>query len=150
MYTPNDGYYVLRLNPAQAQAVSRACEFFARVVCGQFSEVAWHAGFHQKPSAHSTEDYDQAVTLLYQARALLFPELGTAQGYHYGVGKIDRSDVCWDIHQVLRHAIWKHERADDKIDFCSVDAKQPMRWGSEPLCSAEFVHGKPGIRSVKE
>ena len=67
--------YTLELNEVQAQTVSQACEFFARIKMGQFD-----------------------------ARKAIYPELNGI-GHSYGVGKFADADRAFDVYQVLRHAL---------------------------------------------
>ena len=138
--TPASERILINVTPTQAEHIRRACEFYARVINGQFSEIAWECGFNYSPTTHATIDYDQALELLYQARALLFPELGASQGIHWGVGRNARSDATWDVHTVLRHEMWKHDRpGDDPESYCHVASHPPLHWGDEPLCTAKYV-----------
>ena len=146
MQSKKSEYVRISVTPKQAEAIRKACEFYARVINGQFSEIAWECGFNVSPSAHGTDEYDKAMDLLYQARAALFPQLGTYRGTHWGVGKNDRSDIVWDIHTVLRHAMWKHDNADNPNPDYTVASFPPMQWGSEPMCKVQYILGEPGKR----
>lgn len=130
----------ITVSPSQAAMIERACEFYARVINGQFSEVAYQASLPLY-RAHKDYDYDhdQVMRYLYAARALLFPELGADQGTHWGVGRNADSDLAWDIYTVLRHERWKHDHPNGGDDYCNVAAHPPLQWGDEPFCKAEYV-----------
>lgn len=139
-------YVKVHLTPKQAEAVRKACEFYARVVNGQFSEIAFECGTIIDPNILGLEQYHRAVDLLYKARALLYPDLRDAVGASYGIGWSDFSDVVWDIHTSIRHALYKAKMSDTGKDsdaplYCNVAADPPMQWGSEPICEV-IVHGK--------
>lgn len=92
----------LTLSDEQAKLVARACEFYARVRCGQFDEITWE--ILMKTDPHATDfgaRKDLANELLLMARKYLLPELHSA-GHSYGIGKYDDVDRVWDVYQVIR------------------------------------------------
>lgn len=128
----------ITVSPAQAAMIERACEFYARVINGQFSEIAYEVSLPLY-RAHNGYDYDRDLTLrhLYAARALMFPELGADQGTHWGVGRNADSDLAWDIMQVLRHERWVHDNPGSTD--CNVASHEPIQWGDESLCTAQYI-----------
>lgn len=95
--------YKLTLSEAQAKVVAKACEFYARIGYGQYSEILWN--FMDLKNDDAIERRDEAERLLFEARAQIYPELGEQRGRSYGVGRNDEWDRSFDVHQVLRHAL---------------------------------------------
>lgn len=128
----------ITVSPSQAAMIEHACEFYARVVNGQFSEIGYQVSLplYRAHKGYSY-DHDEVNRHLYAARALLFPELGADQGTHWGVGRNEDSDLAWDIMQVLRHERWMHDNPGSTD--CNVASHEPIQWGDEPLCTAKYV-----------
>lgn len=93
---------VLELTEEEASLVSQACEFYARIRIGQFSEIPYYC---INPSA---EDYcnrrDLANEYLLMARKQIYPNL-SGIGHSYGIGKFKDADKAYDVHQVLREKL---------------------------------------------
>lgn len=119
--------------------VQDACELFARLKIGQFNRITEHL------LDLSLNDYcerrDNANDLLRLASCLIFgrnaygsPDLKTQDELHYR---------AWDIHTVLRHAMWEHDNPDPakRNNWC-VFADTPYPHTSEPLPGIEVVTGK--------
>lgn len=90
----------LKLTDDQAKIVSRACEFYARVVLGQFREIPIEL-FNKENIESISKHRDEIETLLFQVREFIYPEL-QGQGASYGVGKFEHADVAYDVHQSIR------------------------------------------------
>lgn len=101
----------LTLTEEQAQIVSNACEFYARVRMGQFNEIVWHTLDFGLKSGEYCIRRDEAEKLLLEARKHLYPELHGV-GHSYGIGKFEDADQAFDVHQVLRYAM-----GDDRKPF---------------------------------
>ena len=99
----------LTLTDEQAEIVSKACEFFARIKVGQFSEITWNM------LARGSDDYlykrNNAEKYLLEARKFIYPELHDA-GHSYGIGKFKDADMSFDVYQVIRYAM-----GDDRKPF---------------------------------
>lgn len=91
----------LTLKDRQAKVVMRACEFYARVVLGQFQEITTEL----LDLSLETDDYcerrDNADALLLEARKYIYPELH-GRGHSYGIGKFEHADRAFDVYQVIR------------------------------------------------
>ena len=91
----------ITLTDKQAQLLSRACEFYARVYMGQFTEIP----FELLNIALSSDDYcerrDKADELLLEARKYIYPDLN-GRGHSYGIGKFETADRIWDVYQAIR------------------------------------------------
>lgn len=134
----------IQVSKSQAAMIERACEFYARVINGQFSEIGYQVSlplYRMKAINSLNVDYEQINRYLYAARALLFPELGADQGTHWGVGRNADSDLAWDIMQVLRHERWMHDNPGSTD--CNVASHEPIQWGDEPMCTAKYVPVEP-------
>lgn len=92
----------LTMTEEDAKLVAKACEFYARMKMGQFKEIIWNFLDMQLP----TDDYclrqEKLEDLLYQARAVLYPDLGKHIGSSYGYGKFKDADKAFDVYQLLR------------------------------------------------
>ena len=86
----------LTMSEQTAAAVSRACEFYARVRMGQFGEITWLFA-----NDHCIEDYDAAERAWLEFRKHIYPDLHGA-GHSYGIGKFEDADRAFDVYQVLR------------------------------------------------
>jgi hypothetical protein len=104
--------YKLTLSEAQAKIVGKACEFYARIGYGQYSEILWNFMDFTADDAH--ERRDEAERLLFEARAQIYPDLGKMRGASYGIGRNDELDRSYDVYQVLRYAF---EKENDKLTF---------------------------------
>lgn len=91
----------LELTDEQAQIVSLACEFYARVRMGQFQEIYWKCLDMQLPCDDYCERRDEAERLLLEARKPIYPELH-GLGHSYGIGKFKDADQAFDVYQVIR------------------------------------------------
>lgn len=102
--------YVLTLDEHEARVVSRACEFYLRIYLGQFSEIAFELLLMQHDEINNwCERRDEAEKYLYKAREYIYPELH-GKGHSYGVGKFEVADTAYNVHQVLRHALYDERK----------------------------------------
>lgn len=94
--------YQLELTKEQLQALSAACEFYARVRMGQFKEITWHCMDWKGSDVNDMcIRRDEAERLLFEARKQIYPDLH-GYGHSYGIGKFKDADLAFDIHQVAR------------------------------------------------
>lgn len=107
----------LTLTDEQAQIVSKACEFFARVKIGQFGEIVWHCA-----EKHCPDNPEAAKNAWLELRKQLYPDLH-GEGHSYGVGKFEEADKAFDVHQVIRYAMG--------------DKREPWSNYELPLCKKE-------------
>ena len=91
----------LTLTDEQAKIVARACEFYARIMMGQFNEIVWHTLDKDLMCDDYCERRDNAEQLLFEARKYLYPEL-RGVGHSYGIGKFKDADMSFDVYQVIR------------------------------------------------
>ena len=90
----------LELTDDQALTVSRACEFYARIVLGQFREIPLEL-VNPLNADSVLQNRDEIEKLLFAARDLIYPELHGV-GHSYGVGTFERADWAYDVHQAIR------------------------------------------------
>lgn len=127
--------YILTLNKEQALTVSKACEFYSRVMMGQFREIAFETMMQSIKRDDFCTRRDMMEDLLIQARQFAFPDL-TGPGHSYGIGHNASADRAWNAYQALRYAIAWHEHPDGGI---TVDFQKPYPAGGEavPDCKVE-------------
>lgn len=125
--------YKLTLSEDQAKVVAKACEFYARIGYGQYSEILWNFMDFTADDAH--ERRDEAERLLFEARAQIYPEIGKLLGASYGIGRNDEWDRSYDVYQVLRYAF---EKENDKLPF----RHEPFAFLNEELATVEVERWK--------
>lgn len=89
----------LRLTEEQANIVSSACEFYARILMGQFQEIAYHC-----PKMPGAGSYDEITAAWMCLRKFIYPDL-KGQGHSYGIGKFMTADKAFDVHQAIRYTM---------------------------------------------
>lgn len=104
----------LTLTEEQAQIVSKACEFFARIRMGQFMEIVYNC--LEVKQEHYSEKREALSRVLLHAREYTHPDLERTFGHSYGMGKYEDADRAFDVHQVIRHAL-----GDDREPFSYYD-----------------------------
>lgn len=98
------GKIKLTLTEEQAQVVSTACEFYARIRMGQFNEILIATMSGDVSFDNFCSRRKEAERLLLEARKQLYPDLDGI-GHSYGIGKFMDADQAFDVHQVLRYAL---------------------------------------------
>ena len=111
--------YRLTLTKEQAQIVSLATEFYARVRMGQFNEIVWEC-LDIREVDEFCERRDEAERLLLMARTQIYPEL-CGIGHSYGIGKFKDADMSFDVHQVIRHALGDERRPFSYYDLPKIE-----------------------------
>lgn len=112
----------LLLTPEQAEIVSRACEFYARIKMGQFDEIPYLCLPLDLPGGEYYTRRQEADKSLLEARKHLYPELHGI-GHSYGVGKFQDADRAFDVYQVLRYALGDPRTPftfDEPLPICTV------------------------------
>ena len=94
----------LTMTEDEAKLVANACEFYARIKMGQFKEIIWNFLDIQLPTDDYCQRQEKLEDLLYQAREVLYPDLGRYIGTSYGYGKFKDADRAFDVYQLLRIA----------------------------------------------
>lgn len=115
----NGDIFELRLTAEQAEIISKACEFYARIRMGQFDEIPYLClplGLQGGEYCSRRQAADKA---LLEARKFIYPELNGI-GHSYGVGKFQDADRAFDVYQVLRYA-----QGDPRVPY-SFDEPLPI------------------------
>lgn len=132
--------YILTMDKETALMVDRACEFYSRMVMGQFKEAADQV-FEAWPDKFKDDSFiemkRQAEAYLKTAKNALFPELDSSS--YYGVGRNRKCDTTWNVHQVIRHGISWHDHPEGGY---TVNFDKPMHYSNAPM--PEFaIHEEP-------
>ena len=106
----------LELTDEQARIVACACEFYARIRMGQFSEISHHTIDLSLPTDDYCSRREQAEAFLYKARDYIYPEL-YGPGHSYGYGKFKDADQAFDVYQVIRYANGDNRRPFSYYDL---------------------------------
>ena len=121
--------YVLTLNEEQEKYLETACEFYARMMNGQWNELVWRTLDIRKFPDDFCERRDKMEDHMFETRQLAFPELDL-RGASYGVGKFEDSDIVWEIYEVLRNTRAWHNNPEGGG---TVDFSKPMSFSGKPL-----------------
>lgn len=118
----------LKLTDEQARICSEACEFYARVLMGQFQEIPRLCPGTQLLCNHK-EIQDAWLNL----RSYIYHDLG-GPGHSYGIGKFPQADAAYDITQVIRYAM---------------GGKEPFSYNELPECK-KVIYCKDCRHSVQD
>lgn len=91
----------ITLTDKQAKLLAHACEFYARIAMGQFTEIPYELLDFSIDTDDYCERRDKADELLLEARKYIYPEL-QGRGHSYGIGKFENADKVWDVYQAIR------------------------------------------------
>ena len=116
-----------------------ATEFYGRVLCGQYEEIARKVAEVQYErlrnkkapeavEAESSELWDlrnKAETALLWPKKVQFPEL-EGIGHHHGLGYSRTTDISYNIYQAVRNAMaWhRHPEGGMTVDFNTPSADE--------------------------
>jgi len=131
--------YILYMDAETAQIVSRACELYARLRCGQFEEIQLLTVWPQNENGDPTFGgrIQTCREHLELARRAAFPEL-TGPGHSYGVGKFRDSDTAWNVYQAVRYIKAWHEHPEGGY---TVDFRTPLKYSDAPMPRCEVRDG---------
>jgi hypothetical protein len=138
--------YTLTVTQQQAAVLQVACEFLARIQCGQVRQVFDHLPLRKDLDYGILHDIEDNLTER-------MPEIlvNGIDGWRSSLGVGNKnlppsSDIAWDLYCVIRHRLsW--DKAIEKGIVDSVDSPRktpemmgvsydsPMKWGSEPLAT---------------
>lgn len=141
MNQDQDVKYLLALTPDQLNVVSRACEFYARVLLGQFKEISFEITMQSIKDPLACEKRDAADDHLLMARSVLYPEL-FGWGHSYGIGHSKRADEAFIVHQVLRYTRAWHCNPEGGI---TVDFGPPYPAHDIPIPECKVMDGTTKI-----
>lgn len=127
--------YTLTLSKEQAEVVSRATEFLARVQMGQLEDVYYQLLDGQKlKDLHRTQQ--QTVRqLLADAALIITGHRGATLGIHTEAVP-DSARTAWDIYQVVRHVLAWERQPEGGIQ---VSFDEPRSVNNKPLATMEKV-----------
>lgn len=125
----SESKYVLTLTTEQLLTVSKACEFYSRVMMGQFGEIAYETMLQSIKQDDFCTRREMMEDLLFQARKFAFPDLN-GRGHSYGIGHNQSADRAWNTYQALRYARAWHEHPEGGI---TVDFNKPYPAGGESI-----------------
>lgn len=127
--------YVLRMDSETAHLVSRACELYARLRCGQFEELRYLTLFPDDTCKRTfSERIDDCSRALKEARKAAFPELDPRGSY--GVGHFRDSDIAWNTYQVMRYVMawYEHPEGGNTVNF-----NKPLKVTDTPMPMCEVI-----------
>lgn len=136
--------YVIEMNERQAQLLNWACDTLPRLIEGQgvelqdLLEYAWEKRCKEATGKSMDDAWDcgwwkmrgDAEKVVNEIRKRFWGlDVMTENGIHYD----DSADIIWDMHQVLRHELWKN--SPEPKPRSTVDAFPGTQFGDEPLIS---------------
>jgi len=133
--------FTMQLNKRQLEVLSEACDCHSRNICGQL-DVGLELVIEKAIArTYSTADFERrhdiretARMRLYEIKSLVW-DLGP--GTSHGVKYDDAADILYDIHQVIRHHLWKL-KPQPKCDYTN-DAFPATLFGSQPAVSIKTL-----------
>ena len=141
--------YNLKLTEKQAKVLSRACDAYSRLICGQDSEyqnlfeAAWEKRCKEATGRMMDDTFEGGWYVMRKDAEKLCKEIkkkfwGLDYSSLYGVKYDETSDILFDLHQVIRHQLWL-DRPEDKKSHYTVDASEAMQFAQEPLAIIEKI-----------
>ena len=141
--------YNLKLTENQVKVLSRACDVYSRLICGQdreyqdLFEAAWEKRCKEATGNIMDGEFEGGWYKMRNDAEKLCKEIkkkfwGLNGGSLYGVKYSETSDVLFDLHQVIRHQLWL-DRPEDKKSHYTVDASEAMQFANEPLATIEKI-----------
>lgn len=121
--------YQITLNKDQAQIISKALDFYSKIIGGEFNEI------RKLFSNTKPENCKEIEKTLSRLKFLL---TGMEENSNFGIGNIsEKGRNAYDLHQVIRHrlAVDKHESYHE----FSVAFHSPYQWGTQPLAQIEGI-----------
>ena len=131
--------YKIELTEYQLKALSSVLNKQARLIFGQLDiaieDECLEALVKHRHNGNYQDAYDdkeKLEDLLYQLKKLCWNQSKNAS---YGVRYSDYSDMLIDMHEVIRHELWKED--NERLNY-TVDAYPAHHWnGNEPLIKVE-------------
>ena len=123
--------YTLTMDSETANVVKRACELYARILFGQWDELAWEMTMRDSTFIERRQDCEAFLGL---ARMAAFPKL--VQGQSYGVGHDRTADTAWHAYEAIRYAIAWHDHPEGGLAVCF---DKPMKFSDAPMPKCEVV-----------
>ena len=141
--------YNLKLTENQTKILSRACDVYSRLICGQdreyqnLFEAAWEKRCKEATGKIMDDSFEGGWHVMREDAEELCKEIkkkfwGLDWCSLYGVHYDETSDVLFDLYQVIRHQLWL-DRPEDKKSHYTVDASEAMQFAQEPLAHIERI-----------
>ena len=135
--------YIIEMNERQARLLSWVCDQYARLIEGQHNayqelfEAAWEKRCKKATGRMMDEVYEGGWYKMREDAETFCKEIkrrfwDLAPHANYGVNYDDVSDIIWDMHQAIRHQLWK-DNPDPNKSTITVDASPAHQFGVEPL-----------------
>ena len=118
--------YVLEMDEEQAQILTAALEFYARMSIGQWSELA-ELVLDMRDNDYC-EKRDALANGLKKLRRIAFPDLGDTASY--SVASNPYTCRAWEFYTVLRHRIAWTRHPDGGMAVCFY---APISFSGKPL-----------------
>lgn len=136
--------YQITLTEKQARLLSYALEQFMRLIVGQdwafqdLMESAWEKRCKEATGDMMDEGWDGGWQAMREDAERICKEIkkrfwGLAPNANYGIRYDDSADILYDMHQVLRHALWMSQ--PEPKNHMTVDSDPAHQYGSEPLAT---------------
>jgi hypothetical protein len=131
--------YVLHMNAETAHIVARACEFYARIIMGQFEEVqhltVWPVGENDPTFGERIQKCSDALR---EAKRAAFPEFPAPDHHYHKVGRSRDGDTAWNVYQAVRYIKAWHEHPEGGY---IVNFHRPMKNSDAPMPRCEVRDG---------
>jgi hypothetical protein len=139
--------YTIELTEKQARLLSWACDQLPRLIEGQdwsfqqLMEEAWEKRCKEATGKYMDDEWNGGWKAMREEAERICKEIkqkfwglpaNAMNGIHYD----DTADILFDIHQVIRHQLWKDNPNPNKSHI-TVDSSPATQFGSEPLIKIE-------------
>lgn len=127
----SEQYTMLLDTETTLRGVSRALDFYSRVIMGQWTVVCDELYFN-----FTWDQKDEINKQLSIARGYLIPKLNdTPCSGGWGISHPDNpveSKIAYEMHGVIRHFFWMLRPDAEKASY-TVDASNPLKFSQEPF-----------------
>ena len=136
--------YQITITEKQARLLSYALDQFSRLIEGQDSsfqdlmESAWEKRCKKATGNMMDEEWDGGWGAMREDAERICKEIkkrfwGLKWNANYGIRYNDEADILYDMHCVLRHALWLSQ--PEPKNHMTVDSNPAHQFGSEPLAT---------------
>ena len=139
--------YIIELTEEQTRLLSWACDQLPRLIEGQdwsfqqLMEEAWEKRCKEATGKYMDDEWDGGWHAMREEAERICKEIKqkfwglpahAMNGIHYD----DTADILFDIHQAIRHQLWKDNPNPNKSHI-TVDSSPATQFGSESLIKIE-------------
>lgn len=143
-----DKKFTIELSEKQASLLSWSLDQFMRLIVGQdwsfqeLMESAWEKRCKEATGNMMDKEWDGGWAAMREDSERICKEIkkrfwGLEWNANYGIHYDDTADILYDMHQVIRHALWK-SRPEPKSHWTN-DAIPPTQVGSEKLIKIKEI-----------